>query len=213
MIKEENVKLNKTARKEEILAYVTCKDYIFPNKECLIGDSALANCPDIYAKDFSIGAEVVICECADTFARIQKFKTGNAFKNKPCINKNKKSLYLKHKFLNEEYKAYITEEEEYFYQLEQLLTDKLINQKHKHYRACKEMNLIVMSCFKDKKFIIDEEIFEFCEILMKIHNTHDNPYNAIYIVLGDRTLKIDNKFVYSVLSDLRIKKNDLEIEK
>lgn len=209
MIKEEHLSLNKTARKEELLAYVICKDYIFGNKKCLVGDSVKANCPDIYCEDFSIGAEVVICENADTFNKIQRLKTGNAFdRNK--VRKNKKSLYeylSKQPNINKDYQKYIVEEEEYFYKLENLVTEKLLNQKNKQYKACKEMNLIVMSCFKDKTFVDDEEIFEYCKILMQLHN---NPYKAVYIVLSDRTLMIDNNYNKKILSDLRINKEELE---
>lgn len=210
-MKEENLSLNKTARKEEVLAYIFCKEYIFGDKECVVGDSAKAYCPDIYAKDFSVGAEVVICENAETFKAIQKRKTGNAF-NKTKQQKEKKSIHeykQQTPFINTEYKKYISEENEFFDNFEHSITEKLINQKNNHYKACKEMNLIVLSCFKEKVFVEDKEIFDYLQILMELHN---NPYKSIYVVLGDRTLKIDNNYKRIILSDLRnnLIKEDIE---
>lgn len=204
MIRLENVDINKTARTEELLAYIICKDYIFENKECKIGDSSFPNCPDIYATDLSVGAEVVVCENYDTLKRIEKYFQGNIETKPPLKRPNKKTLDIfKLPQGLTDYRQYISDQDEYMQKLNDVLFDKLSNQQNNQYRACKKVNLIIMSCFDDKKYITPNMILN---TLKEYIELFDNRYNAIYFVLGNHLLYIDQNLNCKVLSDTSLKK-------
>lgn len=207
MIRLKNVDINKTARTEELFAYIICKDYIFGDKECRIGDSSFANCPDIYATDLSVGAEVVVCENYDTLKRIEKNFQGNIATKKPIQRKNKKSLdFYKLPDGLTDYKQYISEQDEYMQKLNDILWDKLSNQQYTHYSACKKVNLIILSCFDDKKYISPKTILN---TIKEYAELFDNRYNAIYFALGNYLLCIDSNLNCKVLSDTTLKRHNI----
>ncbi|MBO5885029.1 MAG: hypothetical protein J6Q51_04460 [Clostridia bacterium] len=203
MIRLETVDINKTARTEELLAYIICKDYIFEDKECKIGDSSFPNSPDIYATDLSVGAEVVVCENYDTLKRIEKYFQGNIETKEPIVRDKKKLTPFVLPNWVTEYKQYITDKDEYMQNLTTVLFDKLTNQQNNQYRACKNVNLIIMSCFADKKYISPKMILntvkEYAELF-------ENRYNSIYFVLGNYLLCVDKNLNCKVLSDTTLKK-------
>ena len=199
-IKLENVTTNDTARKEEVLAYLICQEYIFGDKSCFIGDDS--NCPDIYTKDKQTGAEVVVCESYDTFNKISKTKLGNINRqNKLPKDYNKKNIYLykKHTELNVDIDLGMTPQQEFELTFQNALESKLDNLNGNSYTSCKQNNLIVLSCFKNKSFAKDEIIFDLCKNTMK---NYKKQYENIFVVINQKVLAIDKDQNCKLLKDL-----------
>lgn len=197
-----------TARKEEILAYILCGEYIFGDKETIIGDKLDEFCPDIYSKDKSVGAEVVVCESFQTFQKIAKLKLGLVNKVKPrSVNKKNIYLFKKDNYNNAEESTLY--KENFHSILEKNLTEKLKKHNGINYDGCKNMNLIVLSCYKDKQLVQDEDIFKTC---IKVMDRFKEQYENIYVCINNKILQISKYREFSILKDLMNKNNILNNE-
>ena len=194
----DNIILNKTARKEEVLAYIICKDYIFGDKDCYIGDAMNSNCPDIYTTDKTIGAEVVMCDTFSTFKNIEKYKIGNVFDNDNKIKTNPKSLYNKKYSSGLKLKQIIPPAEEYYQNLIKALNSKLENLNTNHYDGCKHLYLIVVSNLAHKDYVSVDKVFEIGKEVISNYPRH---YENVYITLGSKILSIDKDLKCEVIKD------------
>lgn len=209
MINLENVTTNKTARIEEVLAYIICKDYIFKDMECAIGDKA--NLPDIYSKDYLVGLEVAVCETYETLKKIEGNFQGNLENLAKYFKKKKTFKYNKTSYLNEYFKQ-VNPSEEYFAKLNDILNNKLQHQEDNVYHKCKNNYLIILSCFEDKKYLNTQQLIE---TIKQKAGLFKNKYNGIFVSLGDKLLFFDKNLNSKILSDINLHKNkkDSEVNK
>lgn len=196
----ENVKLNKTARREEVMAFVILKDILFEQSNFFIGDNLNINMPDIYSQDGLIGAEVVTCETFNNYKKAEKFKLGNVFDNVLIKNKKKLSSYKPSVQLEE----FMPQNQEYYFNLQSVLKDKLQNISTNHY-SCHDMYLIVLSNLGNKKDISISQVFEICK---QENNKCLQRYKGIFIVLEDKILEIDQNNNCKILKDFSVNKFD-----
>lgn len=184
----DKLKLSKTARKEEILAYIICGEYIFGDREVVVGDNFDESCPDIYSVDRQIGAEVVICESFKTFQKMAKKYTGLARKLRAKPESIKKLFDVNRYITKPRIERSFLQEEKFSQILKTNISNKLEKLNKHSYDSCKQKNLVILSCFRTKTFATPEKVHK---CVIGIMNNYKKQYDNIYICINTNTLKID----------------------
>lgn len=187
------LKICKNAKFEEIKAYKILKSVLFYDKITVVGDDAEKFLPDIYTEDFSIGAEVTSCEHLSQFLK-ETYK--NLGRKNEKFDKNAKFLMNGYDNLSLKDKNILFNEE-----FEKVLEKKI--KKIKNYKKCQSINLIIVSDNELKPFIRRETLSKIYKNLVEKYKVK---YDHLFLVYNN-CLYVDINYNFIKLK--KIKEEDL----
>lgn len=172
------LRLLDTARKEEIFAYETLKDFLFNKKITYIGDDIENGLPDIFTDDFLIGVEVVTCERRVIHKYTEKnrlpIKFSMKIKSDKIVNRGGQKIRQ-------------SEQDEYYQNLRINIAKKLKLLKQGNYSGTKNIFLCILSVYEKKPYID-------LNVVAKIYFEETKKLNIKF----DMLLFIVNKTLYGI---------------
>lgn len=184
-----NVTLRSNARVEELRIYFLLSNTLFNNKKVIIGDNVNNKEPDVFAKDYSVGLEVVSCDLLKHFKQSANLQ-GSINESKKDRNKTKSMLKQFVKLKPADPKQIKADEEEFYARLEQVLTNKHERLNDGSYNACKERNLAILSDYGQKTFVNLNTVHK---IYSNITSKFKENFNNVFISLNEQLYNVTTK--------------------
>lgn len=192
MVKDDNLRIIDTARREEIFVYEALKEIVFKNKITYIGDDIANGLADIFTDDLTIGMEVVTCERRV----IHKYTERNKLPIKFSMNiKSKRPVY---KSKQEKYSFYKLEQDEFYQNLRTNINKKLRLLKHGNYMGTKEIYLCICSVYEDKPYI---DVKKIATIYKEGTEKLKVKFDMVFLLVNNTLYMINNNNEFGLMEE------------